>query len=161
PTGANVCLRTRVAPESILGAVRKAVSQTSPGDHAFLLETVESLARKQASAGMVILDGSAIAAAITILLAAVGLYGTLSNVVRQSRRETGIRMAIGATPSAATWHFIRNAGRWVAWGIVLGIFGAIAMNQSARSAVYGLASLKVWVLLAAGMVVIVVSFLAV
>src|SRR5262249_49347235 len=105
PTGANVCLRTRVAPESILGAVRKAVSQTSPGDHAFLLETVESLARKQASAGMVILDGSAIAAAITILLAAVGLYGTLSNVVRQSRRETGIRMAIGATPSAATWHF--------------------------------------------------------
>jgi predicted permease len=161
PTGAHVCLRTRIAPEIVLGSVRKAVSQTSPGDHAFFIETVENLARKQISAGIVILYGAAVAAAATILLAAGGLYGTLSNVVNQSRRETGIRMAIGATRSATIWHFTGDAGKWVALGLALGVVGAIAMNESAQAAVYGLPSLKLWVVAAAGTVVMVVSFLAV
>jgi predicted permease len=161
PSGANVCVRTRIAPEGILGEVRRVVSRTSPGDHAFFIETVENLGRKQVSAGIVILSGAAVAAAAAILLAAGGLYGTLFNVVRQSRREIGIRMAMGATPSATTWHFISDAGKWVALGLALGIFGAIGMNQSAQAAVYGLPSLKLWVLAAAGTMVIVVSCLAV
>jgi putative ABC transport system permease protein len=102
-----------------------------------------------------------VAAAVSILLAAGGLYGILCNVVRQSRRETGIRMAIGATPAANTWHFIKGAGKWVALGLALGILGAIGMNQSAQAAVYGLPSLKLWVVAAAGAVLVVVSFLAV
>jgi putative ABC transport system permease protein len=109
----------------------------------------------------VILYGAAVAAAVTILLAAGGLYGTLFNVVSQSRHQTGIRMAVGATPSATAYHFIGKAGKCVALGLVLGVFGAIGMTQSARAAVYGLPSLKFWVLAAAGSVVIVVSFLAV
>jgi predicted permease len=161
PTGANVCLRTRIAPQAILGAVRKAVVQTNPADRAFFVETVENIARKQVSGGIVILYGAAVAAAAIILLAAGGLYGTLFNVVRQSRRETGIRIAIGATPRAITWHFIGEAGRWVALGLVLGICGAIGMNQSARAAVYGLPSLKLSVLAAASTLVIIVSLFAV
>jgi putative ABC transport system permease protein len=161
PGGANVCVRTRIAPEAILGEVRKAVSRTSPADRAFFIETVENLARKQVSAGIVILSGAALAAVVTIFLAAGGLYGTLFNIVRQSRREIGIRMAMGATPSATTWRFIRNEGKWVTLGLASGVFGAFGMNQSAQAAVYGLPSLKPWVLAAAGTVVIVVSFLAV
>jgi len=161
PSGANVCVRTRVAPEAILGEVKKAVSRTSAADRASFIETVENLARKQVSAGIVILSGAAVAAAAAILLAAGGLYGTLFNVVRQSRREIGIRMAMGATPSATTWHFIRDAGKWVTLGLALGVFGAIGMNQSSQATVYGLPSLKLWVLAAAGTMVIVVSFLAV
>jgi predicted permease len=161
PTGANVCVRTRVAPEMVLSAVRKAVSQTSPADHAFFIETVEDLVRNQVSAGIVILYGAAVAAVVTILLAAGGLYGILFNIVRQSRREIGIRMAVGATRFATAWHFIRSVGKWVALGLALGVFGALGMNQSARAAVYGLPPLKLWVLAAAGTVVTAVSFLAV
>ncbi len=161
PSGANVCLRTRIAPQAILGAVRKAVAQTGPTDRAFFIETVENIAQKQVSGGIVILYGSAVATAAIILLAAGGLYGTLFNVVSQSRHETGIRIAIGATPRAITWHFIGEAGRWVALGLVLGICGAMGMNQSARAAVYGLPSLKLSVLAAASTLVLVVSFLAV
>jgi ABC-type antimicrobial peptide transport system permease subunit len=109
----------------------------------------------------VILYGAAVAAAATILLAAGGLYGTLFNVVSQSRRETGIRMAIGATRSATIWHFTRDAGKWVALGLALGVCGAIAMNQYAQAAVYGMPSLNLWVVAVAGTVVIVIAFLAV
>lgn len=161
PTAANVCVRTRIPPEAILGEVRRAVSRTSPTDRAFSIETVENIAEKQVSGGAVILYGALVGTAVTILLAAGGLYGTLFNVVMQSRRETGIRMAIGATASATTWHFIKNTGKWVALGLALGILGAIGMNQSARAAVYGLPSLKPWLVAAAGALLIVVSFLAV
>lgn len=159
--GANVCVRTRIAPEAILGEVRKAVARTSPRDRASVIETVGNLARRQVSAGIVILYGAAIAAAVIVLLAAGGLYGTLFNIVRQSRREIGVRMAMGATPSATTWHFFRSAGKWVGLGLALGVLGAIGMNHSTQAAVYGLPSLKLSVLVAAGTLVIVVSFLAV
>jgi predicted permease len=161
PSGTNVCVRTRVAPEAILADVRKAVSRTSPDGHAFFLDTVEGIMQKEVSTGKVILFGAWVAAAATLLLAAGGLYGTLFNIVRHSRRETGIRMALGATPATTIWHFVKNAGKWVGLGVALGAFGAVALNQSAEAAVYGLPSLKPWVLAASGALVILVSFVAV
>jgi predicted permease len=161
PALANLCLRTRIAPEAILGAVRRAVSRTSPTSHAFFIETVENLAREQVSSGIVILYGAAVAAAAAVLLALGGLYGTLSHAVNQSRREIGIRIAVGATPSVVAWHFAWHAGKWLTLGLALGVFSAIAMNQSARAGVYGLPALKPWVLAAAGTVLAAVSVPAV
>jgi putative ABC transport system permease protein len=109
----------------------------------------------------VILFGAVLAAAAALLLTAGGLYGALFSIVRQSRREIGIRRPLAPTPSATTWHFIKDAGDWVALGLTLGVFGAIGMNQSAQAVVYGLPSIEPWVLGAAGMVLIVVSLLAV
>jgi ABC-type antimicrobial peptide transport system permease subunit len=52
-------------------------------------------------------------AATGTLLAAVGIFGPMSYVVRQRRREIGVRMAVGATPGSLIWLVVERGMRYV------------------------------------------------
>ena len=59
-------------------------------------------------------------AGITLLLTAIGLYGTLAYSVEMRRREFGIRIALGAAPSQVLSVVIRKAVLLIAIGLVTG-----------------------------------------
>jgi hypothetical protein len=67
-------------------------------------------------------------AALSLLLAAIGLYGVVSQVVGQRTREIGIRVALGARRSAVASMVLRRAGgatlAGTAVGVVLAVGGA-------------------------------------
>ena len=76
-------------------------------------------------------------AAIALVLAAVGVFGTLSYSVRQRRRELGVRLALGADAGDLRQMVLGQAFRRVALGVTVGLIGAVALSRWVDSVLYG------------------------
>jgi ABC-type antimicrobial peptide transport system permease subunit len=73
-----------------------------------------------------------------MLLAAMGLYGSLAETVRRRRRELGIRMALGAD-SGALMRMVTGQGlRLSSAGLALGLAATLALSRVLESFLYGL-----------------------
>jgi len=76
-------------------------------------------------------------AAIAAVLAAVGLYGVLSSVVRQRTSEIGIRMAFGAQSGSIFRLVIGQGLRLSAVGIAIGLALALVATRAMTSMLVG------------------------
>jgi hypothetical protein len=75
-------------------------------------------------------------AACALLLAAIGLYGTVAYGVEQRRRELGLRIALGATERSIHMLVMRASLLFVLAGGVAGILGAVAGTRIIRSMLF-------------------------
>lgn len=76
-------------------------------------------------------------AGISLLLAAVGLYGTLAHLTAQRSREFGVRLALGATARQLLSLVAREGLRLTAAGCALGVAGALAAARAMRGLLVG------------------------
>jgi uncharacterized membrane protein len=81
---------------------------------------------------------AAVLGAFALALATVGMFGVFAYAVRQRTREIGIRMALGAQPSAVVRLVLAGHSRAVAVGLVVGLLGAVASSVVMRSRLHGL-----------------------
>ena len=72
------------------------------------------------------------------LLAAIGLYGVIAFSVARRTREIGVRMAIGANPSAVLSMVMRQGFSIVAIGLVAGSLLAAGAASALRGVLYGI-----------------------
>ena len=75
-------------------------------------------------------------AAGSLLLAAIGLYGVLSFVVSQRRREIGVRLALGATPRDVLGLIVREGMVLVVAGLIVGAIAAASVARLLRSVLF-------------------------
>ena len=68
-------------------------------------------------------------AGVSVLLAALGLYGVLAYTVRQRTQEIGIRMALGASAAQVRLTVLRQAGVVLGIGLVAGTAGALILGR--------------------------------
>ena len=78
--------------------------------------------------------------AMTIVLAAIGIYGLVAYTVQQSTQEIGIRMAIGASRGDVAWTFLRRGTALAGIGAAIGLVLAVAASGAIRSLLYGVGS---------------------
>ena len=78
----------------------------------------------------------ALAAGLALLLAAVGVYGTVSDWAGGRRQEMGVRMALGARPAQVERHVLARTLRWAVAGAVLGAGGAVAAGRALSSLLF-------------------------
>ena len=76
-------------------------------------------------------------AGLALLLAAIGTYGVLSYMVAERRREIGIRMALGADQGSVLAQIMKQGLTLTTIGIVVGLAGALALNQLIASLLFG------------------------
>jgi predicted lysophospholipase L1 biosynthesis ABC-type transport system permease subunit len=75
-------------------------------------------------------------ATVALVLAVVGLYGSIAYSVTQRTREIGIRIALGASSKAVTDLVASDGVRLVTAGLVLGLWTAIAATRALSSLLY-------------------------
>lgn len=81
-------------------------------------------------------------ATIAVLLATVGLFGVISYLVIQRRREFGVRFAIGASRSAVIALVLRRSTRLVTAGLAIGFLSAFALVRLFGSQLPDLAAMN-------------------
>jgi predicted permease len=88
-------------------------------------------------------------AGVSLLLAALGLYGVLAYAVRQRTQEIGIRMALGATASQVRLTILRQASLVIATGVLAGTVGALLLGRWLTSLAFQISPSDPRILLAA------------
>jgi putative ABC transport system permease protein len=122
-------VRTASDPSALPAAIRAAVASVNPQYIVTDMHPLTDNVDKARSATRFALVLIGIFAAIAAVLAAVGLYGVLSSVVRQRTSEIGIRMAFGAQSSSIFGLVIGQGLRMSAIGIGIGLLIAIATTR--------------------------------
>jgi hypothetical protein len=136
-----ILVRTQSGPKQLLRAIRPLVSSVDP-DLEVESWTFEQMLRQTAT---FILPSFASAVAspvgvIGLLLASMGIYGTVSYIVVLRTREVGTRMALGAKKSDILGLMLRDTTRPVLAGLLAGIFMAVGASYLLRGALHGLSA---------------------
>jgi predicted permease len=130
-------LRTSGDPNSVVPAIRASIHKLDPG---LLVNEVQPMSvwvdRAQGGTRFSLLLIGTFAAA-AVLLATIGLYGVLATFVRQRTAEIGVRMAMGAAPSAIFRLVVGQGLRLSAIGIAIGLVGAFALTRAMNSMLVG------------------------
>ena len=97
---------------------------------------------------------------MTMVLAAIGIYGLVAYTVQQSTQEIGIRMAIGASGIAVVRDFLRRGTALAGIGALIGLVLAAAASGAIRSLLYGVDARDMMSFAAATAVVMTIAILA-
>jgi ABC-type antimicrobial peptide transport system permease subunit len=95
----------------------------------------DSLARQRFSSTML-----GAFAVFALLLAAIGLYGVMSDLVTQGTHDIGVLAALGARPGDIIRLVIRQGMQLAGIGIVVGLVGAAALTRVMTSLLFGVST---------------------
>ncbi len=83
---------------------------------------------------------------LALLMACVGLYGTMAYAVARRTSEIGIRMALGAARRGIVWMVLREVIALSAAGLVVGFGAVFEVTALVKSLLFGLAPNDPWAL---------------
>jgi putative ABC transport system permease protein len=134
----DVVIRTQGRPESVLSAARARVHDLDPELPLANVRTLEEYVHNNAAQSRLDAALFGVFAGIALLIASIGVYGVLAYSVNQRTREIGLRMALGAQPSAVLW-WVTSQGMLVAVaGIGIGLAGSYSLSRLLATLLFGI-----------------------
>ena len=130
-------VRTQGPPATVISELRDTVRQADPALPLINLktqaqETREALAQERLFARLTSVFGL-----LALLLAMIGLYGTMAYAVTRKTHEIGIRMALGAKPVDVLGMVIRQGITLALMGVAIGTVAALGVTRLVTSMIYG------------------------
>ena len=136
----TVLVRTTSEPGPVMSAARQEVAALDRSVPIYNMETMrETLERSAAPAHLAARVVAGFAAA-ALAIAVIGMIGLVEYVVRERRRELGIRMALGAQPGQVVMLMLRTGIVAVVCGLVPGVLIALAASRVMNALLYGVGS---------------------
>jgi predicted permease len=131
-------MRTAGEPGLSAGPVRAAVEQFAPSVPMFQMRTQDDQINAAMRQERLFAFAASGFAGLALLLACLGLYGTLAYSVARRTTEIGVRMALGADRSSVTRMVLRESLVPVALGAGFGLIAASMATQVIQSMLFGL-----------------------
>jgi predicted permease len=125
----SFAIRTTGSLASVLPALRRATAEINPDLTLWQADPMDALIAKplaQPRMSALLLAGFAF---VSMLLAAIGLYGVMASSVRGSMRELGVRAALGASPERLRRGVLAQALIVTGTGAVVGLVVALAASR--------------------------------
>jgi predicted permease len=136
--GVNFEIKTVGNPSAVAETVRKQIQSYDANVPIYSIRTLDDLTERSIADEILIARLSSFFAGLALLLAAIGLYGILSYSVAGRTREIGVRMALGAQRGSVLGMVLREAGKLVLLGILIGVPAAWLSSRFFASMLFGL-----------------------
>jgi predicted permease len=134
PNSMTVVIRTSgVDPASLIPSARSIVSSLDPNLPVTAVQTMEEVVSASVGQPRLLSALSGLFGALAGLLAMVGVYGVTAYNVRRQRREYGIRLALGADPSAVQRLIVGRGALMAAAGIAIGCVAGLLLTRAMGS----------------------------
>jgi putative ABC transport system permease protein len=133
----QLLVSTDAEPLSLVPSVRSEIRTLDRSAPVTAVSTVdaelgESLALRRFQAWLL-----AMFSMLAVLLAAVGVFGLMAQLVTRRTSEIGVRMALGARPGQVVAMVLRQGAMLAAGGALAGLIGAFLLARALRSLLYG------------------------
>lgn len=135
-TGGSFYVKVREPSEAAFQSIRSIIHSADPALPITYFRTVEEQVNRSLNTERMLAALSGSFGTLALLLSLVGLYGVMSFVVTQRTREIGIRLALGATRSAAVWLVLRDSLVMIAAGIAIALPCVWALGRLVESQLY-------------------------
>jgi len=158
---ASLAVHARTAdPDRLEAGVRGALADVDPAQPQFHVQTMDAYVSKSVAQRTFTFVLVAACGAAALLIATLGVYSVVAVVVGSRRRESAIRIALGA-PSR---HVVQRAIAWIAAvvlsGIALGLVLAVAVSRSVAPLLFEVSALDLPSVAAVSAIVIAVAISA-
>ncbi len=147
-----ILLRTAGDPLALAPAVRKTVHDLSASVPIGEVTTQRAQINQTIAEERTFASLCSAFAALALVLACVGLYGTMAYTVARRTSEIGIRVALGAERRGIIWMVLREVFTVAFAGVVIGTSAAWASTRLVESYLFGVKQHDPWVLAAAVLV---------
>jgi putative ABC transport system permease protein len=136
----HLVIRTAGDPKRLVAPVRSIVQSLDPQQPVYQVQTYEELILEDLSALRVI-GGLIVALGIlAAVLAGVGIYAVVSQVVADRTREIGIRVALGAKSATVVREMLARNATAILAGLTIGCLAAIGLARLLAGLLYGVSA---------------------
>ena len=144
----TMVIRASGDPSALVQAVRRRIVEAAPLVPIRSIAPMADVVRAAYSTSWVMMGLLVVLAFLATALGAVGIYAVLTQHVALSRRELGVRMALGAQPSTVVGGVIRSGLVLSGIGIAIGCIVAAMSTRLLESLLYEVSALTPWAFLA-------------
>jgi putative ABC transport system permease protein len=156
----SLVARTSVEPMSLERSIRRAIWSVDKDQPVWAVRTLRAQVEATLGASQFLAILLAIFAGTALLLAAVGIYGVTSYGVAQRTHEIGVRLALGASAERVLGEILAHGAKMTIVAVAVGLVGAVVIARIAGALLFGVKPTDPPSLLAAGLVLALVSVAA-
>ncbi len=138
PTGFKLEIRVAGDPARLVLPVRQTLLAADPSLAIYSVDPLTELIRDSIAKDRLVATLVSAFGILTLILAALGLYGVMAYATARRTGEFGLRMALGALPSAVERMVLREAILLTGFGMVIGLPVALAATRLMRGQLFGI-----------------------
>jgi predicted permease len=135
-----VLVKSPIAPQSVVTSIRRELASLDPTQAIHDVRRMDTVVANSLAGRRFLLLVLGMFATSALVLSVVGIYGVVTHLVGQRRREFGLRLALGASTADVLRTVLGYGLRLSLAGSAVGVIGALTVSRLFRNLLYGVSA---------------------